>query len=131
MENVAEHYLKNLYEVDNPAIHLAKFFCELTSRAFSREEIVIMARLLKSYGRTNLYFAVLDVSDMYERVDGSKSIYGLLAYFCKKRLENRLNGYERDTDLTDRIKETEKSLDKLRKNKPVLKEDPFGVRSDR
>lgn len=126
MENVAEFYLQTLFESDNPGLHLTKFLCELTSRVLSREDIVMMSRLVKIYGRQTTYFSVLEVAGMYDRVDGTKSLYGILAYFCKKRLEDKLSGFEKDIDLTGLIKETEKSLEKLKNKKPSIKLDPFG-----
>ena len=63
---------------------------------------------------------------MYDRVNSDKSLYGILAYFCKERLEKKFSGFKRDVDLTERIKETEKSLEKLRGKKPIVKLDPFG-----
>lgn len=126
MENVAEFYAKELYTIEKPAVHLAKFLSEVAGKPLSRDSIVMMGRLVNIYGRKFVYLSILDVGDMYSRLDTEKNLFGLLSYFCKKRLESSLEGYKKEVDLTNKIKEINESIEKQKAKLPKVKTNPFG-----
>ncbi|HAQ02976.1 TPA: hypothetical protein DCQ22_03745 [Candidatus Nomurabacteria bacterium] len=87
MENLAEFYFEKLPLDSNPGLLLAKFFCQSTNTTLSKSEIIMFNRLIKLYGRTIPYFAILDVNSMNDvNLDNP---FGILSYFCKKRIEQK------------------------------------------
>jgi len=87
MENLAEYYFEKLPQDSNPGLLLAKFFCQCMDTTVSKSEIIVFNRLIKLYGRTIPYFAILDVGGM-ETVNLDNP-FAILAYFCKKRIEQK------------------------------------------
>jgi hypothetical protein len=87
MENLAEYYFEKLPQDTNPGLLLAKFFCQVMDTEVTKSEIMMFNRLIKLYGRSIPYFAILDVGGM----DNVKleTPFPLLAYFCKKRIEQK------------------------------------------
>jgi hypothetical protein len=87
MENLAEYYFEKLPQDTNPGLLLAKFFCQSMETTVTKSEIIMFNRLIKLYGRTIPYFAILDVNSMPEvKLDNP---FPLLSYFCKKRIEQK------------------------------------------
>jgi hypothetical protein len=87
MENLAEYYFEKLPQDTNPGLLLAKFFCQVMETIVSKSEIIMFNRLVRLYGRTIPYFAILDVGGM-DNVNMDNP-FPLLAYFCKKRIEQK------------------------------------------
>lgn len=85
MENQAEFYYEKLKNSTNPATTLCEFFTEITGRAYSRSEIIMMNKLIKVFGRFTVYFAVMDLSHIVEKM--GDNVYGFLYSSCKKRFE--------------------------------------------
>jgi hypothetical protein len=88
MENTADFYYEKLGATDKPGSVLAKFYEELFSRAYSVQDIIMFNKLIKVYGKYIPYFAILDLFS-YEKAEISDNMFGLLAYYCKKRLEQK------------------------------------------
>jgi len=87
MENIAEYYYELLPKDTNPGLLLAKFFCQVMETTVSKSEIITFNRLVRLYGRSIPYFAVLDVAGMSNV--NTENPFPLLAYFCKKRIEQK------------------------------------------
>ena len=117
MENQAEYYYDQLQTTTNVGLTMAKFYSGIFGTEISRSIIITMNRLIKMFGRFTVYFAILDMFGMEDRIDNKDNPLPLLTYFCKKRTEEKynisLNGsYE---DLTKTIKDIEKKLAQVRK----------------
>ena len=117
MENQAEYYYDQLSTTTNIGLTLAKFYSSIFGTEINRNIIIIMNKLIKMFGRFTVYFAILDMFGMEDRVDNRENPRALLTYFCKKRTEEKynisLNGsYE---DLTKTIKDIEKKMAIVRK----------------
>ena len=117
MENQAEYYYDQLQTTTNVGLTMAKFYSGIFGTEISRSIIITMNRLIKMFGRFAVYFAILDMFGMEDRVDNKDNPLPLLTYFCKKRTEEKYNislsgSYE---DLTKTIKEIEKKIADVRK----------------
>lgn len=87
MENLAEYYFELLPQDTNPGLLLAKFFCQSMEIDISKSEVIMFNRLVRLYGRTIPFFAILDVNGMNNvNLDAP---FPLLGYFCKKRIEQK------------------------------------------
>lgn len=123
-ENLIELYYEKLYKDNNPGLVLTKFYCELFTLAFSPQKIITFNKLLKLYSRSTVFFSIVDCYDVKDITHDK--IYGLLSYFCKKRMENKLNGVsELPFDLTNSVKEINRKIDKLTEGKELKINDPF------
>lgn len=87
MENLAEYYYELLPQDTNPGVLLAKFFCRGMEIPITKSEIITFNRLIRLYGRTIVFFAILDVCGMTDV--NTDNPFPLLAHFCKKRLEQK------------------------------------------
>lgn len=85
-ENISEIYYKELKDTDRPAIVLAKFVWEVLSLKPVNTDIVRMAKLVKLYGRQDVFSGILDLADVE---DVGSNYFPLLTYFIKKRLDKK------------------------------------------
>lgn len=84
-ESLAEKYLESIRKTNNGVVILVNFYRELFSIDEVDAEIYkVFARLTKIYGGENIFYALLDCTDV-ENLDTS-SIHRLIAFFAKKRL---------------------------------------------
>jgi len=85
LENLAEYYYDQLQTTTNVGLTMAKFYSGIFGTEISRSIIITMNRLIKMFGRFTVYFAILDMFGMEDRVDNKDNPLPLLTYFCKKR----------------------------------------------
>ena len=119
MENASEYYYNILNTTPNIGFALSKFYAETFGVQVTRSIVTNMNRLIKMFGRFTVYFAIIEMFGMEDKVTDKDNPTPLLTYFCKKRTEERYDitlnsSYE---DLTKKIKEIEKKIDEVRKEK--------------
>jgi hypothetical protein len=119
VEEISKIYLDELRKASNPGVVLAKMYCELYTISDLGKFIKIFNRLLKLYGRENIFLSILDTYDVTDFK--SDNPYALLTYFMKKRLEDRVNIISRID-----VEELEFQLNAARHNlKDLVLKDPF------
>lgn len=115
-ENLVDIYYEKLGSQGSPNVTLARFYEELFYLPFSRANLVMFGRLVKVYGRYIPFFAILDLYS-YEGADLSKEMFGLLSYYCKRRVENRSANIVLNDAYKDLEKRTKTLLDEIEKRK--------------
>jgi hypothetical protein len=88
MENIADLYYEKLSTTDRPGNILTSFYEDIFSRPHSIQNIILFNKLVKVYGKYIPYFAILDLFS-YEKAEVGDSPFGLLSYYCKKRMEQK------------------------------------------
>lgn len=117
MENSSELYYQKLENTTNPGAILAGMYCSLYNVEPTRSEIISMNRLIKVFGRFNVFFGILDMAGGYpDKVD---NMYTLLFAICKRKFEAAhagafVNSYESLDRVIDKI---QLEAEKLRKKK--------------
>ena len=112
-ENISAYYYENLYKAKAPHSLLASFLCRL----FEKDEkdskyYAMMAKLIRIYGRERVYFAILDLYDMEGQIDWSRTVYPILAYFIKKKMDKDTQGSIQHEDLSDYVASVKKKIKK-------------------
>lgn len=82
-EGVVADYFKEVYETKNPVGFFSSMMRDLLSVDTSKTEYMLIAKLLKLYGRKSLFHAVVDIAESND-LEITKFPYGLLAYLCKR-----------------------------------------------
>lgn len=117
-EGLAELAYSKLRISENPGLILAQFYSAITGIPVGRSELIGFNRLLKTFGRSMIFFAIIDIS----RIKSFPEFpYGLLHKVCKDRLEATLH-----TELTSassdnldrRIEQAYKEIIKVKKIDP-------------
>jgi len=123
LENNADFYYEKLGETSNPGPVIAKFYESTFDLSYSVKHTIMFNKLVKMYGKYIPFFAVLDLFS-YETVEISENMFGLLSYYCKKRMEQK-------TELVV-LNDAYKNLDKLAKETLVRiesqKEKPIKIK---
>lgn len=116
MEDLAGIYYADLYKSEKPGVYLCKFLWEVCERTPANSDIPVISKLVKIYGRRDVFFAILELSDV-QNID--KNDYkGLLVYILKRNLLNR---YKDDSgnaylDLSPEIEKRKRTIQKIKKN---------------
>lgn len=121
MENSSEFYYEKLKSADNPGVILASFYCGLYDLKVSRSEIIMFNKLVKTFSRFTVFFAVLDmVGSKPEKLDHP---YGYLYEICKRRFETTHidSTLQARESLDKEIKKIDEEIEKLEKNRKKLK----------
>lgn len=114
VENIANYYLEQLKNNVDPAITLAKFYWELFSKSPESKDIVMFKKLVRVYGRDDVYMSILDLTSVKDL--NLDSPYGIFNYICKSKVEKRLKGVsEPDYTLEKRAEELKKELNKRKR----------------
>jgi hypothetical protein len=117
-ENVVELYFSKLKTAQNPGVILAQFYNSVMGVEVGRSEIILFSKLVKLWGRTAVFFAVVDIS----RIDTPKEFpYGLLHHICKTKLEKST---EADLALTSFFSLERKITDLQKEMSSIKKIDP-------
>jgi hypothetical protein len=124
MENIADLYYEKLEKTDRPGNVLARFYEGIFDKPFSVQDVIMFNKLLKVYGKYVPFFAVLDLFS-YEKAEIKENMFGLLSYYCKRRMEQKmaivvLNDAYKNLDkdaksISDRIEEQKENPIKVRK----------------
>lgn len=114
-EGIVSDYFKELYETKNPVSFFSSMMRDLLSLEISKAEFMLIAKLVKLYGRKSLFHAIVDISESND-LDLSKFPYGLLSYLCKRNLGiTDENKYQDLPSLEEFIKRVTKELEKARR----------------
>jgi hypothetical protein len=117
-ENITELFFSKLKTAPNAGVVLAQFYGTVMGLEVGRSEIIKLNKLTKLFGKTSVFFAIVDVS----RIETPTEFpYGLLFKICKTKLE-RVVEIEMSTpsmySLDKRIADLEKELAKVKKIDP-------------
>ena len=114
-ENLAEMFFSKLKIAPNAGVVLAQFYGSIMGLEVGRSEIVLFSKLVKLFGKTSVFFSIIDVS----RIETPTEFpYGLLFKICKTKLEKSL---ESDMAMTSmfslerRITDLEKDIAKVKR----------------
>jgi hypothetical protein len=118
-EGLADSYFEKLNSDTNPGATLAKFYSELFNLTYGVKTVVMFNRLVKLYGKTNVFFSILEIGDTADHTN----IYGLINYICKKRLEKSSSSTPVDL-LEDTVIASEKKVKKALKTTLIIR-NPF------
>lgn len=121
MENSAQFFYEKLRTTTNPGLLLAQFYGEQTSKVIGRSEVIACNRLIKTFGRFSLFFAILDVTRNPEEIYGN-DIYPLLYAVCKNRFEREFHDTSSvsSEDLSKTLKTIEKAIEQTKKEKVIF-----------
>jgi hypothetical protein len=125
MENASEYFYSQLADTKNPGLVLNKMFNELFGTKTDINRIKTFNKLVRLYGRFEVYFALLDMANWNN--DGDKfqdksNPYPLIARFIINRLEkkyqSRSDSYGKD--LEPFARKIDKLIKNLEKEKPEM-----------
>jgi hypothetical protein len=86
-ENLAEEFITKLASTEDSGNILTQFYSRAFDFPFDGRMIGMFRKLIKMYGRYTVFFSLIDI---YEMPDvNHQKIFGLIQYFCKKRLEGK------------------------------------------
>ena len=86
-ENLAELFFSKLKTATNSGVVLAQFYGALMGIEVGRSEIINFSKLAKVFGRTSVFFAIIDIS---RKESFPEFPYGLLHTICRSKLEKTL-----------------------------------------
>lgn len=121
MENAAEFFYEQLSTTTNAALVLSRFYGTVFEREYGRAEVIMFNRLLKLYSKFTIYFSILDMTSM-DNINFEAGTFGLLSYFCKKRIEQKF-GVQ-----TSEIINLDKDIDRIEREIEKQKTRPLKVR---
>lgn len=114
-ESIIEKYLSTLNSAEEIGKYLETFYSTLFKLVFSSDRVKVFYRLVRGYGRRNVFFAIVDIYNFTKEVNHD-SIYPLLVYICKKSL--LANTVTKDTpDLTEQLEDIMDRIEKQKKKK--------------
>jgi hypothetical protein len=129
-ENITELFFAKLKASVNPGVVLAQFYGTVMGIEVGRSEIMQLNRLIKFFGRTSVFFSIVDIA---RRDDFKEFPFGLLYKICKDKLEASTQAemaisslYSLDRRITDMFKD----IDKTRKIDPSVSEKYFPEGTD-
>lgn len=119
VDSLGEIFYARLSTSTNPGVVLSQFYKALLNAEVGRSEIIKFNMLVKIFGKTSVFFAIIDIS---RRESFPEFPYGLLFKICKDRLEATLT----DTEITStayqslerRINEIQKDILNTKKIDP-------------
>ena len=116
LENIAELYYERLNNTTSVGSVLTRFMCELIDREPSKSYVIQLNRLVKIFGRFNVYFSIIDMSNVRDLGD---NFYPLLYTICRNRFEKSHSGdtVVQFTSLSKEINEIEKGIERTKKAK--------------
>ena len=123
MENIADLYYEKLSKESNPGKVLAAFYETLFDRSYSVKNIIMFNKLVKAYGKYIPFFAILDMFS-YEGLEIVDNMFGLLSYYCKKRLEQKTE----IVVLNDSYKDLDSVVKKTLERIETQKESPIKIK---
>lgn len=121
MEGIAIKYYNQLEEnrEKNGGIILSKMCGDLFGTRHNGTSIKMFNKLVNIYGRSIIYFSLLDLLDV-KTLDTSRSLYPIINYLAKKRLEELS---KESTTYIDLNKISEEIGKEIRRRKKELKSD--------
>lgn len=128
MENIADFYYNKLADEQHPGKLLTSMLFEIfpnvNSEKYFRSVLIAINKAIGIYGRYNVYFAILLLSN--SRIDFDTFLYPLLSKVILNKFkdEGRASGRLVSIPLEREVERIKKKIDKTRKDKPIL-ENPF------
>lgn len=115
LENLAELYSSKLRNSTNPGQTLSRFLGLILDIETNRSHIIAMNKLLKIFGRWNVFQAILDSGNMKDK----DNYYAYLYTVCKRKFEetNRGSLIQSYNSLTRTITEIDKEVERTKKRK--------------
>ena len=83
VESLAELFLSRLKTTSNAGVTLAQFYGSLFNIECGRSEIISINRLIKVFGRSFVFFAILDIA---KKGTFEEFPFGLLYKICKDKV---------------------------------------------
>jgi hypothetical protein len=123
MENTADLYYEKLGSTDRPGGVLAKFYEITFDRPYSVKDIIMFNKLINVYGKYIPFFAILDLFS-YEKAEMSDNMFGLISYYCKKRMEQKTEMIV----LNDAYKNLDKKAKEILDRIEAQKENPIKIK---
>lgn len=126
MENLAEYYYNKLVNTKTPGKELALFISSFFQDAnYSIALLKQMNRLIKAYGRFDVYWAILSMAEVHN-VDFTNSIYPLLSTIIlnKRKRTYKVGGTLESKDRTRDVTLIRKQILKF-SNRDISMEYPF------
>jgi hypothetical protein len=106
-ENLYEVYRNQLATEDKPELTLSNMYWEIFSRPHSDSDIRMFKKLVKVYGKVNLFNSLLDMYSMPDiKFD---NISGLITFFARKNAEESYSGNNKILD----TKSLQEKIDKV------------------
>lgn len=68
-ENIAEMFFSKLKVSQTPGVLLAQFYGAITAKEVGRFEVGALNRLIKIYGRSSVFFSIIDASRLKDLTD--------------------------------------------------------------
>ena len=110
-ENLVDIYLRDLETVKQPGLHLAKFMWEALDKSPNTDDIKMISRLVRLYGRINVFAGLLELVES-NNLDDDR-YYGLLVYIIKHKVISGASSSSQD--LTEYVKRIKKDIHKKRR----------------
>jgi len=113
-ENLFEIYRTELLDSKDPGKTLRKLYWELLEVSPNRSDIIMINKLIKVYGRWNVFYAVVEIYGMKNPVL-EKNTYGLFKTIIDKKLRDERNPMTAsDIDLTSLSKKRKKQIEQYK-----------------
>lgn len=113
-ENITNDYYKRLVLTKNPGYVLNEMYSEIFETQLTDTNTIMFSRLVKLYGRENVFFALLDITNIQGLVHNN--LYPLLSAICKRYI------VEIGTDYSPTLS----ALSKKETKRKIKIGDPFG-----
>lgn len=116
IENLADIYSKKLVDTTNVGLTLTKFMCELINKKPSRYYIIRINKLIKIFGRWDVYFAIIELANVK---DLKEDVYPILFAICRSRHEKKYGqmAMVQYKSLNREINDIEKQIENVKKAK--------------
>jgi len=118
-ESLADLFFSKLKVATNAGVVLAQFYGAMLNVEVGRSEIIGLNRLIKIFGRTSVFFAIIDISRKGSPF--AEFPYGLLYKICKDKFESsseaEMSIYAYD-NLDRMITEAQKEILRVKKIDP-------------
>ncbi len=121
VENLSDKYWNQLHKSQEPMRVLHSFYMELFDKEFSRKDVALFNKLLRIYGREEIFYTILDIHDM--KKPNLYSPYNLFAAIIKNRLKKKrgVDSLLSSKDLTADLRKKSKAIEEQKRIKDTLK----------
>jgi len=127
MENNSEYYLIKLKETETPGKILAEFYCSLYNIIPTKSETMMCNRLVKAFGRFNVFYSILKMSGTYpEKVEEPSP---LLYAICLGRFEKEYDDsvMQARESLLSYVNGIDRDIERVKKEKHKDAPSPEGL----
>lgn len=116
MENSSEIFFIKLKNSEKPGVTLASYYCTLFGLDVTRSEVIMCNKLVKAFGRQNVFYAIQDIGN---RSEPPEEPYAYLYEVCRRRFEaSHIDStYQARVSLESYISGLEKEIENVKKQK--------------